>query len=250
MVEELPSGAVGEMVPVVVIPIGVGMVPNATVGIIAVGDIVVADAVMVAAVPGMDVETVPDTVVDGAGTGVGAMIGDGRGGGPGGCGTGMVEPGKSDVDDVAGCADSVRYGIAGLPGVEEVAGTTGVGVADIDGIVPAAVDGMDVTGTAGVPGVICPVGVEQVTTVPGVVGSDASGTGASVVSGAPGWVVAENGLGPLSGDVTIAPGVDGRPMAVVPMVETCARPALQPINKVVAAMNSTRRIAIAPLAPI
>jgi hypothetical protein len=134
--------------------------------------------------------------------------------------------------------------------VEDVAGTTDVSAADIDGIVPAAVDGMDVTGTDGVPGVICPAGVEQVTTVPGVVGSDASGTGASVVSGALGWAVAENGPGPLSGDVTIAPGVDERPMAVVPMVETCARPALQPISRVVAAMNSTRRIAIAPLPPI
>jgi hypothetical protein len=161
----------------------------------------------------------------------------------------MVEPGKSEVDDVAGCADSVRYGIAVLPGVEEVAGTTDVGAAYIDGIVTTAVDGMEVTGTAGVPGVICPVGVEQVTAVPGAVGSDASGTGASVVSGAPGWVVAENGLGPLSGEVTIAPGVDGRPIAVVPMVETCARPALQPISRV-AAVNSTRRIAMAPLPPI
>jgi hypothetical protein len=138
-----------------------------------------------------------------------------------------------------------------LPDVEDVADTADVGAADIDGIVPVTttVDDMDVTGTAGVPGVICPVGVEQVTTVPGVVGSVASGTGASVVSGAPGWVVAENGLGPLSGEVTIAPGVDGRPMAVVPMVETCARPALQPISRV-AAVISTRRIAIAPLPPI
>jgi len=106
-VEELPSGAVGEMVPVVVMPIGVGMVPNAAVGIIAVGDIVVVDGVIVAAVPGRDVEAEPVTV-DGVGTGIGAMEGDGRGGGAGGCGTGMVEPGKSDVDDVAGCADSVR----------------------------------------------------------------------------------------------------------------------------------------------
>jgi hypothetical protein len=82
--------------------------------------------------------------------------------------------------------------------VEEVAGTTDVGAADIDGIVPVtpAADGMDVTCTARVPGAICPVGVEQVTAVPGVVGSEASGTGASVVSLAPGWVVAENGLGP------------------------------------------------------
>jgi hypothetical protein len=238
------------MFPVVVMPIGVGMVPNAAVGIIAVGDIVGVDGVMVAAVPGRDVEIVLGTV-DSAGTGAGAIEGDGRGGGAGGCGTGMVEPPKSDVDDVAGCADSVRYGIAVLPGVEEVAGTTDVGATDSDGIVPVApaVNGGEVTDAAGVPGVICPVGVEQVTTVPGVVGSDASGSGASVVSGAPGWVVAENGLGPLSGEVTMAPGVDGRPMAVVPMVETCARLALQPINRV-AAMNSTRRIAIAPLARI
>jgi hypothetical protein len=106
MVEELPSGVV-EMFPVVVMPIGVGMVPNAAVGIIALGDIVVVDGVIVAAVPGRDGETVLRTVDD-AGTGIGAMEGDGRGGGVGGCGTGMVEPGKSDVDDVAGCADSVR----------------------------------------------------------------------------------------------------------------------------------------------
>ena len=87
VVGELPSGSVGEMFPVVVMPVGVGMVPNAAVGIIALGDIV---------------------VVDGAGTGVAAMEGDGRGGGASGCGTGMVELAKSDVDDVAGCADSVR----------------------------------------------------------------------------------------------------------------------------------------------
>jgi hypothetical protein len=98
-----------------------------------------------------------------------------------------------------------------------------VGVADVDGAVPAA--DIDVTWTTGVPGVICPDGVAQVTTVPGVVGSEANGTGASVVSGAPGWVAAENGLGPLSGEDWMAPGVDGRPMAVVPRVETCARAA-------------------------
>jgi hypothetical protein len=91
--------------------------------------------------------------------------------------------------------------------------------------------------------------VEQVTTVPGIVGSEASGTGASVVSGAPGWDVAENGLGPLSGEVTIVPGVDESPMAVVPMVETCARLALGP-NSRAAAMNSKRRIVIASYAPI
>jgi hypothetical protein len=81
------------------------------------------------------------------------------------------------------------------------------------------------------------------------VGSEASGTGANVVSGAPGWVAAENGLGPLSGEVRIVPGVDESPMAVVPMVETCATPALQPISKV-AAMTSKRRIAITSLPPV
>jgi hypothetical protein len=105
-VEGLPSGVV-EMFPVVVVTTGVGMVPSAVAGAIAVGDIVGVDDVIVAVVPGMDVETGLSTV-DGAGTGGGAMEGDGRGGGAGGCGTGMVEPGKSDVDDVAGCADSVR----------------------------------------------------------------------------------------------------------------------------------------------
>ena len=83
--------------------------------------------------------------------------------------------------------------------------------------------------------------MEQVTTVPGVVGSEAIGAGANVVSGAPGWVAAENGLGPLSGEDTIAPGVDGSPMAVVPMVETCARLASHPASKA-AATNIKRRI--------
>jgi hypothetical protein len=98
------------------------------------------------------------------------------------------------------------------------------GAAGIDGVVPLDADA-DVTVTVGVAGVISPDGGPHVTTVPGVVGSRASGTGASVVSGAPDWVAAENGLGPFKGDDTIAPGVDGRPMAVVPMVETCARQA-------------------------
>jgi hypothetical protein len=48
----------------------------------------------------------------------------------------------------------------------------------------------------------------------------------------------------LSADVTIAPGVDGRPIAVLPMVETCARQALQPNNRAVA-VNIKRRMASA-----
>jgi hypothetical protein len=244
MVEALPSGVVGEMFPVVVGTIGVGMVPNGDAGVIAIGDVVVADSIIVAMVPGMDVETVLGTV-DGAGTGTGVIAGNGKGGTAGGCGAGMVEPGKSVMNDVAGCADSVGNGAIGLPvvDVEEVSGAADVvGAAEANGTVPGCIPiTEDVTGTVGVPGAICPVGVEQVTTVPGVVGSEASGTGASVVSGAPGWVVAENGLGPLSGEVTIVPGVDESPMAVVPTVDTCARLALQPSNRP-AAMNSKRRI--------
>jgi hypothetical protein len=79
-----------------------------------------------------------------------------------------------------------------------------VGAAETDGVVPMPVPvagigvAVDMEGrvTVGVPGEICAMGVEQVTTVPGVEGSEASGTGARVVTGVPGWVVAENGLGP------------------------------------------------------
>jgi hypothetical protein len=96
---------------------------------------------------------------------------------------------------------------------EEIAPNGVVGVGAVVDIV--VVDGV---GTSGV--VVAGKGGAQVTTVPGVAGLEASGTGASVVSGIPGWVVAENGLGPLSGEDSMAPGVDERPMAVVPMVET------------------------------
>ena len=83
--------------------------------------------------------------------------------------------------------------------MEEVAaGTELVGAAETDGMVPVAppIADMEVTGTAGAPDTICGIGVAQVTNVPGVAGLEASGTGASVVTGVPGWVVAENGLGP------------------------------------------------------
>lgn len=125
VVDELPSGDTGEMVPVVLPVIDVGMVPNGFAGISAVALPVV------------------------------------------------------DVAEVGGTADMVD-------GVET------------DGVVPVVlpIANMEVTGTDGVPGAICPIGVKQMTTVPGVAGSEARGTGASVVSGAPGSVVAENGLGP------------------------------------------------------
>jgi hypothetical protein len=116
--------------------------------------------------------------------------------------------------------EMVRNGLAGVVAPGDV------GAAETEGNVPVVVPDADmevdveVTCTAKVAGAICPVGVAQVTTVPGVVGSEASGTDASVVSGTPGWIAAENGLGPLSGEDSMVPGVDESPMAVVPMVET------------------------------
>jgi hypothetical protein len=85
----------------------------------------------------------------------------------------------------------------------------------------------------------------QFTLVPGSVGSSASGGAARVVAGAPGMVAAENrlvnGPGPASGDDTMAPGVVGMAMAVVPMVETCARQ-LPPLNRRAAVAQICLRI--------
>jgi hypothetical protein len=186
------------MFPIAVVTMGVGMVPNAPAGAIALGDIVGA----VVMVLGMEVERVLMTV-SGAGTGTGAKEGDGSGGTVGGGGAGMVEPGRSLMNDVAGSDASGTNGAAVLSAaiVEGLGATVGIVDANIDGgapLVPAIGD-TEVTCTGGVPGVICPVGGAQVTVVPGIVGSEASGNGASVVSGAA-WVNAENGLEPLSGE--------------------------------------------------
>jgi hypothetical protein len=85
----------------------------------------------------------------------------------------------------------------------------------------------------------------QFTLVPGSVGSCASGGEARVVAGAPGTVAAEkrlvNGPGPDSGDDTIAPGVVGIPIAVVPMVETWARQLL-PLSRSAAVAEMCLRI--------
>jgi hypothetical protein len=189
MVDELPSGVIGEMVPVVLPAIDVGMVPSGVDGIIMV------DGVIVAAVPAMDVEIVPGTA-DRTGTGTGVIEGDGRGGNAGGGGAGIFEPAMTLRAEVSGCWENI-VGATVIGGSGDV-----VGAAKTDDVVAIVVPAADVKGAGGttvvvgVPGVICPVGVEQVTTVPGVVGSEASGTGASVVSAAPDWVVAENGLGP------------------------------------------------------
>jgi hypothetical protein len=68
VVDELPTGETGAMVPVELTTIGVRMVPNAVAGIIAIGDIVALDDVIVALLPAVDVETVRGAA-DGIGTG-------------------------------------------------------------------------------------------------------------------------------------------------------------------------------------
>jgi hypothetical protein len=69
---------------------------------------------------------------------------------------------------------------------------------------------------------IVPEAAEQVTTVPGWVGSCAVAIGASVVTGALACASDVKGLGPFNGDDTMTPGTVGNPIAVVPMVDTCA----------------------------
>ena len=231
VVDEVPSGDTGAMVPMLLPTIGI---PN------------VVDGAIVAVLPAMDVETVLGCV-DSIGTGAAVMEGAGSAGTAGRGGAGTVEPGNVDKNDVAGCADSVSVGAVALAVVDGTVDIVGAAETDAIGAVVPPIADPAVTGTAGVPGAICPVGVEQVTTVPGIVGSEANGTGDSVVSGLPDRVVAENGLGPLSGDVTIVPGVDGRPMAVLPMVETWARLAWQPVSRM-AVVNNKRRITIPPCA--
>jgi hypothetical protein len=185
MVEGLPSGATGDMVPVVLPLIDVELIvdgPN--------------DIAVVALVLAVDATVVPSaTMVPGVVT----MV-------PGGT---IVPCGRITT---APCGRAVP------------SGTSSPGVPNADWLLaPLDVTGPDEAICVGDAKVVCADTGEQLMLVPGVVGSETSGTGASVVSGVSGWVVAENGLGPLSGDVTIVPGVDGSPMAVVPMVETCAK---------------------------
>jgi hypothetical protein len=70
----VPSGEIGETLPVVVTTIGVGMAPNGVVGVIAVGDIVAAD-----------MATAPNTVDD-IDKGGAAIEGDGSAGNAASCG--------------------------------------------------------------------------------------------------------------------------------------------------------------------
>jgi hypothetical protein len=193
VVDGLPSGGTGDMVPVVLPTNGVGMVPNATTGII------VVDGIIVAMLPTVDGEAVVGSI-DGVGAVAAAVTAGATAAAVTDDATGIVVPKKSVANDVAGVADSnsgaVELAVVAARDAAVRAGV--VAAAGVEDVVPNAppVADIAITGTGGVPGAICPVGVAQVTTVPGVVGSEASGTGASVVPGEFGWVVAENGLGP------------------------------------------------------
>src|SRR4051812_41602271 len=155
VVDELPSGDTGDVVPVALPRIGEGMVPSGVAGIIASDDIVVVDDIVVAVLPGTDVETVL-IGIDGAGTGTGAMEGDGKAGTAGGGGAGTVELGNTEMNDVAGCADRARNCVVVLSvvGADEIVGAVGTG--ETDGIVVTGIADVEVTGAV-VPDAICPV---------------------------------------------------------------------------------------------
>jgi hypothetical protein len=93
-------------------------------------------------------------------------------------------------------------------------------------------------------GEIVNVGAEQFTLVPGMVGFSASDGVVKVVTGAPGTVAGENrlvnGPGPPRGDDTIAPGVVGIAIWVVPRVETCARELPPPTANIIITQKKIR----------
>jgi hypothetical protein len=103
VVEELPTGVIGAMFPVVVMTPGAGIVPNGEADVVAAG--VIVDDVVIVVVPGIDVEI---GAVGDVGTGTAVKEGEGGGGTAGGGGAGMVEPGKTLANDVSGCWENVN----------------------------------------------------------------------------------------------------------------------------------------------
>jgi hypothetical protein len=155
MVDGLPSGVIGAMLPVVEGTIGAGMFPNGALGII--DSILVADDAIVAGLPDIGMVTALGTIDD-VGTGTGVKEGDGGDGAAGGGGAGTVDPAKTLAADVSGCWENVR-GATTLPvvGVEELgvsAGIAGAAEADAIVVVVPTIAGTEVTGTGAVPGPI------------------------------------------------------------------------------------------------
>ncbi len=197
---EFPSGVIGAMVPVALPLPGVEVVADGASGIGVIALVLATAGAVI--VPGVAEVEGP---VTGGGTGIGGAVTTPRA---------AVEVGWI----VAG---------AGAGSGAIAAGAVIVPIADVEVAVTGAAIGVIV--------VVCADNGEQLMLVPAMVGSNASGTGARVVTGAPGIVAAEKGLGPVRGDDTIVPGVDGIPMAVVPMVETCATQVLPPSSNAVIA---------------
>ncbi|MGX1320035.1 hypothetical protein AB7M17_003488 [Bradyrhizobium sp. USDA 377] len=171
--------------------------------------------------------------------------------GEGPAGTSAIESGKDAALGNIPPGVELHAVLAAVP-TGAAAGTVPIElvICPITGAIVAALpDGgnpvLDTVGVAGT-GVGDADGGAQTTTVPGVVGSRASGTAASVVSGAPGTVAAENGPGLLSGDVTIAPGTVGRSIAVLPVVATWALLAELPSNRAASAAPTIRIMSAPP----
>jgi hypothetical protein len=101
-VEELPSGVIGAVFPVVVATVGVGIVPNGE--IVAIAAVSVNVDGFVEAVPGIDVDI--HGTDDGTGTAV--KEGGGRAGSAGGRGAGMIDSGRKLANDVPGCWENVN----------------------------------------------------------------------------------------------------------------------------------------------
>jgi hypothetical protein len=162
VVEELPSGVMGDMVPVVLPLIDAELIVDGANAIAVVALVLAVDATVV---PGA-------TLVPGVVT----MV-------PGGsivpCGRITTVP----------CGRAVPSGTSrpGVPNVDWL-----LAPLDIELAVPRP-DGAICVADAKV---VCVDIGEQLMLVPGAVGSSASGAGANVVSGAAGCVVDENGLGP------------------------------------------------------
>jgi hypothetical protein len=91
VVDELPSGDIGDIVPVALPTNVVGMLPNGLTGIIAVPRVVAVDEDIVALAPALDVRTVLGRA-DSIGTDGAVIGGKNRGGTVGSWGAGTVVP--------------------------------------------------------------------------------------------------------------------------------------------------------------
>jgi hypothetical protein len=212
---ELPSGVIGAMVPVALPPPGVEVVASGVSGIGVIALVLAAAGVVIGPVVA-EVEG----PVTGGGTGMGGAVTTPRAA----MGFGGIVAAVLSTADVEVAATGAGLGVV----------TAGAA------IVPIAVEVAVTEAVIGTIVVVCVGDGMQLMLAPAMVGSSASGTGARVVSGTPDSVAAENGLGPFSGDDTIAPGVDGIPIAVVPIVEICATQALPPSSKAVIAHRKIR----------